>query len=141
MLIETEYPLETAREAFWLAYQASSPARGMGALQARDDASREEVFENVKNEGDYPGPSRSEDGEYYGDYVFGRMLKLRLEIEEGGVEVPESEPDRSYQSWATVYSSYEDLVRTAAQNVAEMDEGEIETVDRGLWDKIKNSVT
>lgn len=141
-VIDVEYPLETAREAFWLAYKSAGAASGMGMLQARDNVNRENVFENVKNEGDYPGePIRSGDGELYGDYVFGRMLKLRLEIKGEGVEVPTTEVDPRYQGWARKYESYEELIQAAVENVAEMDESEIEMQDKGYWQRFKDLVT
>lgn len=140
--IEVEYPLETIREAFFLAYQAASPASGMGMLQARENPPREEIFQNVATEGDYPGgATRSGDNEFYGDYVFGRMLKLRLGVTENGVEVPTTEISRRYQGWANTYGSYEELVETAAENVAEMDEDEIETIDKSYWEKFKDAIS
>lgn len=134
--VEVEYPLETAKEAFWLAYKAAGGARGMGAFQARGDATREDVFENVQAEGDYPGEPRASGNELYGDYVFGRMLKLRLAVADEGVEVPTTDVRPDYQSWSREYSSYEALVEAAAENVASMDE----TIDRSLWERIKDAV-
>jgi len=136
--IDVDYPLKTVQEAFWLAYKAAK-SRGMGVLQRKEDADRSDVFENVLMEGDYPGDPTNEPGEFNGDYVFGRMLKLTIRIQDGSVYVPKSDVDPSYQSWASTYDSYRDLIECAKAKVAEMDPNEIETLDSStVWDKIKN---
>jgi hypothetical protein len=137
--IDAEYPLETAREAFWLAYKAAGAPSGMGMLQAKQDADRYDVFDNVMSEGDYPGTPNAQPGEFNGDYVFGRMLKLNIRIQDGAVYVPDRPIQRNYQSWASRYDSYRDLVECAAVKVAEMDEDEIETLDKSIWDKLKTT--
>jgi hypothetical protein len=68
--------------AFFLAYQASHPI-GMRLWQAVDlsaPAKETQVFDNIKESGDYGGklnPS-ARANEYYASYVFGRSLKLRI---------------------------------------------------------------
>lgn len=106
---------EIIKRAFWLAYKAARTSE-MGFLKARDDASEDDVWENVKVMGDYPfGSSRTKRGEFYGDYVFGRMLKLRLNIHgrEIGIDYPSTKVDIKYQSWGSTYPTYEELLRAA----------------------------
>lgn len=114
-------------EAFWLAYQSAGGARGMGALQENPNATKEDVWENVRNEGDYPGDPNASDGEYHGDYVFGKMLKLRLwnasesswfGESKNAVAVPNTEINRRYQAWASDYDTYEELIREADSNLS-----------------------
>jgi hypothetical protein len=78
-------PMRFISRAFFLAYQASHPI-GMGLLQAAElssPARETQVFENVKNSGDYAGGLNPGAGanEFYASYVFGRPLKLRISLE------------------------------------------------------------
>lgn len=117
---------EVIKEAFWLAYQSTGRPGGMGSLQENSDATKAEVWDNVRNAGDYPGSPNTAENEYYGDYVFGKMLKLRLWNDSESnwlgsktnvVSVPRTDVNRRYQGWATGYDSYEELIRKADQNL------------------------
>lgn len=117
--IEVESPEEVAKEAFWIAYKHANPASGMGMLSAHPNASKSDVINNVRSAGDYPGGAlRRDEGEMYGDYVFGRKLKLKLRVEPGAIVVPDSSPQPSYQSWSGRYPSYETLIIDAADRLS-----------------------
>ena len=114
MRIEVRNAEAVAKEALWLAWQACGSPAGMGWLQNRPDATREDVWANAVSSGDYP--LRLADGtpnRVYADYVFGRMMKLPLELGEGFVAVPDSEPRADYQSWCRKYPTYAALVAAA----------------------------
>ncbi len=112
-------PEAVVRESFWLAYQACGGAFGMGVYQATDDATRDTVWANVRSAGDYPGRAVKADaakpGKAYGDYVFGRMMKLGLSWDAAGVTVPDVAPRPDYQSWCRVYPTYAALVHAAVK--------------------------
>lgn len=123
-------PEEVIKEAFWLAYQAAANPKGMGIMSAHPGADKEDVWENVVNAGDYPGESNTGEAEYYGDYVFGKMLKLRLyDLSvmnanvfgfggDNAVGIPDIEPRRDYQSWLLGYDDYRHLVEEADSNLS-----------------------
>lgn len=98
---------------FWLAYQACGGTAGMGCFQAKFDATPEQVLHNVETDGDYPGAKST--NRYYGDYVFGRMMKLGIHVEGDRVTLPACEPQLSYQAWARVYPTYTALFNAAAE--------------------------
>lgn len=104
---------ELCKSYFFLAYKASN-VFGMGLFQARDGATKEQVWRNVSTMGDYPTLLRVKRDEPYGDYVFGRMLKLGIRIEGDCVLVPAMKPRLDYQSWCCKYKTYEDLILEAA---------------------------
>ena len=101
MLIKHDDPRTLAKRAFFLAYEAAGGPQGMGMLSARANVTEEDVYANVVGNGDYTmQPEREPERKMYGDYVFGRMLKLSIEVKDDGVETPEYEPRRDYQGWA-----------------------------------------
>lgn len=118
MKIEHSNPTALAKRAFFLAYQACGGTFGMGILQARDGATEDDVWENVKTRGDYPSAHGVEPDRPYGDYVFGRMMKLGLEVHQDGVSCIERKPTPDYQAWSRRYPTYESLVRAAADSLA-----------------------
>ena len=123
-------PEQVIKEAFWLAYQAAGSPRGMGVMSANPDATKDEVWNNVLNAGDYAGGPNTSEAEYYGDYVFGKMLKLRLYdlsvinsnfMGFGGdnaVGIPDTEVEASYQGWCHEYDNYRHLVEEADSNLS-----------------------
>ncbi len=123
MLIECKNPEAVVKEAFWLAYQACGGPAGMGFLQTNATATKEDVWNNVRSAGDYPAGATAlmkaaQPGDAYGDYVFGKMMKLGLKWTEKGVEVRDGDvPRRDYQAWCRVYATYEALVQQALSNV------------------------
>ena len=113
MRFEVPNPKEVVEEAFWLAYLGCGGPVGMGVFQDRDGITKEMVIENVKTAGDYPGTAHNEEGLMYGDYVFGRMMKLCLRFDATGINLPRSEPTPSYQSWCHTYPTYQELILAA----------------------------
>jgi hypothetical protein len=94
----------------------------MGFLQNCPGATEEKVWNNVVSHGDYPGGAeicRDKPGTAYGDYVFGRMMKLSINWTKDAVEVRDSEPRRDYQSWCGVYPTYADLIEAAVKSLEE----------------------
>lgn len=81
MKIKHNNPELVVKRAFFLAWKACGETFGMGMLQDNPNANKEAVWENVKTRGDYPGsgPENAKPGSAYGDYVFGRMMKLSID--------------------------------------------------------------
>lgn len=117
MVIETNDPVELAKEIFWLAWQACGGPRGMGFLQNRPEATRDDIWNNVSCSGDYP-INRSEPQRPYADYVFGRMMKFGMEITDHSITVRDGQPRGDYQSWCAIYPTYEGLVAEAQKSLA-----------------------
>ncbi len=116
--VEKLSPEAVVKRAFFLAYNACGGALGMGVLQARSDATEDQVWDNIQNSGDYPGNAKdSKPGKAEGDYVFGRMMKLRIEYDEKEIRIPESKPCPDYQDWCKSYESYEELVFAAIKSL------------------------
>ena len=113
--IKNAKPEEVMKEAFWLAWNACGGTLGMGFLQNKPDATKENIWDNVTVSGDYPMPINR--GEVYGDYVFGRMMKLGFSCEKDTLEFRDDEPRCDYQAWCKVYPTYQKLVEEAAKNV------------------------
>jgi hypothetical protein len=117
MRIACERPQEVVKEAFWLAWQACGGPLGMGWLQNKSDVTKYQVWSNVRTAGDYGkgGSVMKPDkpGEAYGDYVFGRMMKLRIKWGLDYVEVGDGEPRIDYQAWCGKYPTYQALVEAA----------------------------
>ncbi len=128
MKIQTNQPEAIVKRMFWLAYQACGRAAGMGVWQARSDATEEAVWQNVRLAADYgPGADRimrsNEPGEAYGDYVFGRMMKLGVKWTEHEVELRDTEPRADYQSWCRVYPTYDKLAIAALESLTAVPAG------------------
>ena len=122
MRIECNNPEAVAKRAFFLAYEACGGARGMGLLQAVQGAAEDDVWRNVRSAGDYGAGAEklmraSEPGRAYGDYVFGRMMKLSIEFDGQAVTVRDDVPRSDYQSWCRKYRTYAELVRAAIESL------------------------
>jgi hypothetical protein len=109
-------PVTVAKRAFWLAFQASR-AQGMGHLhaEAAKAATEDDVWRVVMTD-EWTGKSRDFP---YGDYVFGRMMKTRLQWTSDEIQTPESEPRFDYQSWCGRYGGYGELVDAAVSSLKE----------------------
>jgi hypothetical protein len=109
---------EVAKEAFWLAWNACGGTTGMGFLQDKSTATRSDIWEQVTGikAGDYALP-RGKSLEPYGDYVFGRMMKLKLAVEPDGVVIYNNDPRPDYQAWSRKYATTLDLVIAADKNI------------------------
>lgn len=127
MVIETKAPMELFKEALWLAWQACGGPVGLGFLQDHPQATKEEVLAAVVTARDYGGsphlqPQPSSDGGVYvnADYVFGRMMKLRVTIMVDSIKIDAGEPTPAYQAWTTTYPTYEALFTAAAKKLKEV---------------------
>lgn len=107
MKIKHSNPEALAKRVFFLAYRASQVV-GMGILQARNGVTEDQVF-GALHRGSY-----RELTYYYGDYIFGRMVKLNIEVGEDFIVIPDDNPRPGYQSWAFLYRTYQDLSTEAA---------------------------
>lgn len=109
MVIKTERASELAKRMFFLAYKASNVV-GMGVLQARDGVTEADVWKSAITSWD----GRDNSSKPYGDYIFGRMMKMSLSVGNGAVEFRDTKLNREYQSWCGVYSTYLALAQAAA---------------------------
>lgn len=69
---------------------------------------------------DYPtgnAAGQNKEGNVYGDYVFGHMMKLGLGWDENGIEFTDSAPRSDCQAWCRKYPSYTELLEAATKNV------------------------
>ena len=119
MTAKCENAEAVVKEMYWLAWQACGGPVGMGVLQENPGADRDAVWGNVRSRGDYPGLAMSGPGMAVGDYVFGRMMKLRLGYGGDWIDLPDRTPTRDYQSWCGEYPTYEALYDAARQGVAQ----------------------
>ena len=103
---------------FWLAYKAAARPTGLGVLQARNDATEEDVWRNAVSSGDYSTNPNSSKSKPYGDYVFGRMLKLGLDLSmRDCVGTPQDTPRHDYQTWSYEYPTYAALLQAAIDSL------------------------
>jgi hypothetical protein len=111
-----ESALTLAKRILFLAYEASS-VFGMGAFQARDAITEDEVWANTVTKGDYGGfPANDED--IYADYVFGRMMKLSFHIKDNTISYDGIDKTKlDYQSWGAKYKTYTKLFQAAIKSL------------------------
>lgn len=113
-------PEAVVRRCFFLAWKASE-AVGLGALHGLlggGDKTEAQVWQNVTGQEDYPaGYNTNRPGEAFGDYVFGRMVKLAVRWGDDWVETPDMTPRKDYQSWAGDYPTYPSLVAAAVRSL------------------------
>ena len=120
MRIECKNPEAVVKRAFYLAWKACGGTHGLGWLQDRgSDMSEDQVWNAVFNSTDYPGGgfNNNKPGKVYGDYVFGRMMKMGLKWSENWVESPGIKPRLDYQAWCDKYDSYETLINAAIESL------------------------
>lgn len=113
MKISCQNPEQVVKKAFFLAWEACGGPLGMGIFQDRANVTMEDVWKNVQTNGDYPGGPIRRDGSAYGDYVFGRMMKLNIRYGEDFVEVDDYKPKPDYQAWSRKYKTYQELIEAA----------------------------
>jgi hypothetical protein len=107
-----EEALNVAKEAMWLAWQASGVV-GLGILQDKPDAMRDEVIKQTfRPQSDY-AKQNNLPLEGSADYVFGRMMKTHFRIRDNAVEYGSGTPRGDYQSWAYTYKTYDALMDAA----------------------------
>ena len=120
MLVKCENPVEVAREAFWLAWQACRRPMGMGVFQDAPSATKDDVWKQVSGPSvdyGYSSFSGGKPQKPHADDVFGRRRKLYVEIKEDGILVRDETPRIDYQAWCGMYPTYEQLIEAAAKNV------------------------
>jgi hypothetical protein len=116
--IEVKDGEAVAKEALWLAWLACGGPLGMGVFRDKPDAGREDVWKNAIEAGDYPAKLHDDkSGTLYADYVFGRMMKLRLGWGPGWVSFDDRPPQIDYQGWVGAYPTNESLIRAAIASV------------------------
>jgi hypothetical protein len=107
---------ELVKQFFYLAWKACGGPLGMGYLQDNPTADADRVFDNVKSAGDYPGYfTPCTNGKYYADYVFGRMMKVGLNVLDNGViTTSDYTPTPDYQAWCHEFPTDAALLEAAA---------------------------
>lgn len=107
-----EAAINVAKEAVWLAWNASHVA-GAGFLQDRGpNQDREKVWDHAYNQRDYAvrnGPPERINC----DYVMGRMMKLHFTVKGATITHQDYEPRLDYQSWCRVYPTFAALFDAA----------------------------
>lgn len=120
-VVDATKTTDVVKRAFFLAYQACGGAVGLGVLQDRGGVTEEHVWGNVLTRGDYPTlPGQTENpSRPYGDYVFGRMMKMGCKFTNstGEIEISDSKPRGDYQAWCGKYPSHETLFVAAANSL------------------------
>lgn len=99
-----------ACRAMFLAYEASAVV-GMGRLQARDGAAEGDLILNLVR------PDAAGVGTMYADYVYGRMMKLRINYGANFVADNDRPLSLDYQSWARVYPTFDALIAAAIKSL------------------------
>lgn len=104
-----------AKRILFLAYEASS-VFGMGAFQARDNVTEEQVWVNTVTKGDYGGFG-ADSKDIHADYVFGRMMKLSFHIKDNTIIYDGNDKTKlDYQSWGAKYKTYTKLFQAAIKS-------------------------
>lgn len=103
-------PIELVKRMYWLAWTASTPStfdEGVGVDEAKVWA---EIEKQVTPTGNIL--------DWYGDFVFGRSLKMAVEYNKKNRTL--RAPEHAYpifQAWATVYPTYTDLFNAALRSL------------------------
>jgi len=106
-----------AKRAFYLAWQACGTPQRMGVLQDNPEATEDDVWKNISGQEDYPAMRSQPDGTMMSDYVFGRMMKLKIAYGKAWVKVSGDQPDPEYQRWATTYKTHAHLINDAIASI------------------------
>jgi len=112
---------EFVKRLFYLMYTGAGREFGMGVLQARKSVTEEDIYKNITTAGDYTfgakdssaerdARERERNGEFYGDYIFGRMVKFGCKIKDGVIEFYDRDLDPEYQGWAVKYPTVKALI-------------------------------
>jgi hypothetical protein len=103
---------------YWLAWRACGGPAGMGFMSDRAGVEREDVWQAVSGQSltDYCLP-QGKQLEPYGDYVFGRMMKMGLKIKPDCVEWRDSPLSTEYEAWSRRYPTYMDLAKAAQESL------------------------
>jgi len=107
---------ELVKQFFYVAWRACGGPLDMGWLQNNPNADAAKVFDNVKGAGDYPGdftPCRN--GKYYADYVFGRMMKVGINVlDDNVISISDYTPTLDYEAWCHAFPTHAALLEAAA---------------------------
>lgn len=121
VIFVTPYPERVVKRAFYLAYKACGGTTGLGFLQAKPDVTEEDVWNHL-----HPAPETWGENagltHAYGDYVYGRMMKLGFWWSDTEVRAEDGIPRPDYQGWSRTYPTYLDLLKAAEKSLE--DEGE-----------------
>lgn len=121
-----------AKRVFYLAWKASRVV-GSGVLQDQGDKTEEEVWGCIGGREDYAsvsveimGKQKLERG-IDADYVFGRMVKLGVRVENEVLRIMSggSDPQPDYQSWCGSYPTYEALLQAARNDLTETETAKV----------------
>lgn len=117
MKIKTDNPQEFVKRAFWLLWNAIGGTTGMGCLQNNPDATEDDVFKNVCSSGDYACNTNKE-GRFFGDYVFGRMMKWGCDItKDGDIDTSDFEFRNDYQGFSHLYTDNKSIFDATAKDL------------------------
>ena len=98
--------LSVAKQALFMAYNASNVV-GLGVLQEVSGATIDQVWDVASH-----SPTK-----LYADYLFGRMMKLGVDILDNKIEVRDGANSQDYQSYARVYPTDKDLFEAAMKEL------------------------
>lgn len=103
-----------AKRALRIAYDASEVI-GMGIFQARDNVTEDELWSQCR--------ARQEGIKtvLYGDYVFGRMMKIQIEWIDDEIW-SHGHTQLDYQSWSASFPTYNKLFEEAVLSLMIEDE-------------------
>lgn len=101
---------EIAKRMMFLAYEAAQ-VFGMGAMQAVDGATEEQVWERIVTNADrLVSTAPRQTTTISADYCYGRMMKIGCEVRGDHIEIiGPSKFTRDYQSWCHKYPTANDL--------------------------------
>ena len=106
------------KRALYLAYIACGSTQGAGVFQSKSNATENDVWLNAVGSEDYDGFFKSsKPGDFYADYVFGRMIKWGCVYEDNVVDSSREEFDVSYNSFARKYKTVEELFKATAESL------------------------
>lgn len=106
------------KRIYWLAWRASCVV-GMGIFQDKPSATEEDVWKNVQSRADYPiqAEKKLSPNRWEADYVFGRMMKLYVRIEDGNICIRPKEFRSDYQSFCHKYPTPDSLMQEAINSL------------------------
>ena len=108
--------VDVVKRMFWLAWKACGGPKEYVLRDSGNTTTEEDVWKNVTTNGDYVGSRQLADGEFVGDYVFGRMMKLYVRLMAGEITYRLSTPMKDYQTWCVQYPTYKALHQAAMQS-------------------------
>lgn len=126
---------DVVKRILFICYSRTNFPTGMGILQVRNGATEQQVFDGAYHKTDYPGGRIGirDENSLDADYVFGRMMKIRLAWTDSTVSISPDSFRFDYQSWMSQKDlrNADDLMRLAAKelNFKWASEGALKTED------------